>query len=418
MLDVRLMRWVDAQLGNVLCNGLALRARVFKRSSTPPPAVPKKIAVMKFFGMGSIVVASPALSALREAYPNAEIHLVTFQSNRELVELLTLTDRNWFVDTTDARRFLQSTLEVAWGLRRAGIELVLDLEFFAKFPLVLSELAGIPHKAGFYLTQENWRRVLLDCRGAYNHYFHTKDIFLSLVYLLQTGDIYYLHFDAFRARHRYPARDGGDHARAHVAGLLSARGILTTDPLYVLNPNTSPELAPEVRKWPEERYAELARKLVEREPRAACIVIGSRGEKAYVDRIVRAGESPRIHSFAGETNLRQLLALFERATLVISNDSGPMHLACLVDAPILGLFFADSPTLFAPLSGKADFIAPSLYCIPLFSVYNGKDVVAGHPMETIRNAAARTVSVDEVLERAVRLIETERASQRRVLFTN
>jgi len=63
--------------------------------------------------------------------------------------------------------------------------------------------------------------------------------------------------------------------------------------------------------------------------------------------------------------------------LVVSNDSGPMHLACLVDAPIIGLFFADSPTLFAPLGSRVRSVAPPLYSIPLFSVYNGKDVAVG-----------------------------------------
>ena len=48
---------------------------------------------------------------------------------------------------------------------------------------VLGSLAGIPQKAGFYLTLENWRRELLDFPGLYNSYFHTSDIFLSLVYL-------------------------------------------------------------------------------------------------------------------------------------------------------------------------------------------------------------------------------------------
>src|SRR5262249_31904985 len=143
----------------------------------------KKIAVMKFFGMGSIIVASRSLAALRDTYPDAEIHFVTFKSNQGILDIIQMTDANHFVDPSTPQAFLKSTLAVAAALRKAQCDLVLDLEFFAKFPLVLSSIAGIPQKAGFYLTSESWRRELLDISGFYNSYFHTSDIFLSLVYL-------------------------------------------------------------------------------------------------------------------------------------------------------------------------------------------------------------------------------------------
>jgi len=81
----------------------------------------------------------------------------------------------------------------------------------------------------------------------------------------------------------------------------------------------------------------------------------------------------------------------------VSNDSGPMHLACLVDAPTVGLFFADTPTLFAPVGSRVRSVAPPLYSIPLFTVYNGKDASFGRPSAEVTNAAACTVSLDDVL---------------------
>ena len=75
-----------------------------------------------------------------------------------------------------------------------------------------------------------------------------------------------------------------------------------------------------------------------------------------------------------------------------------MHLACLVDAPIVGLFFADSPVLFAPLGSRVRSVAPELYSIPLFTVYNGKDVAVGRPSLEIGNAAACTVSLERVMQ--------------------
>ena len=403
MFDVKLMRWIDSQVGNLACSGFALSKRLFERSR-PAPESYRKIAVMKFFGLGSIVVSTPSVAALRDAYPNAEIHYITFQSNKALLELLNIADKHWFIDVSSPMALARTMMSVASGLRREKIDLVIDLEFFAKFPMTLAGLAGIPHKAGFYLTPEAWRQTLLDTAGSYNHYFHTKDIFLSLIYLLRTGDIYYLDFESFRVKYTYPHIEPTTAAREELDRLLREHDAEDPKQLIVINPNTSPDLAPEVRKWPEERYAELATRLLEEYPGSVVAFVGAKSERSYVEGISARVNNPRAFSLAGKTGLQELLALFAQASLVVSNDSGPMHLACLVDAPILGLFFADTPTIFGPLASRVETITPELYSIPLFTVYNGKDVVAGKPVGGITNRAAQTVTVARVLGKARELL--------------
>ena len=403
MFDVRLMRWIDNQVGNVACSAFAIAKKVgapFRKDTTDY----KKIVVTKFFGMGSIIVASPALAALRDAYPGAEIHFVSFASNKDILEILGLTDKNWYVDNSTPSAFASSTLALARDLRAEKFDLMIDLEFFAKFPLVLAGLAGVTKKAGFYLTQEPWRRTLLDVSGSYNHYFHTKDIFLSLVYLIATGDLFYLDFEKFRQRYAYPAIQPEATDKAKVDEVLAKAG-LAGKPVIVINANTSADLAPEVRKWPVDRYADLTHRLLYENPDACVVFIGAKSERPYVDTIVRAIDDVRAVNIAGDVSLRQLLALFARCELFITNDSGPMHLACLVDAPIVGLFFADTPTVYGPIASRTATISPDLYSIPLFTVYNGKDVVAGRPVDTIDNTAARSVTVDRVLAECRNLME-------------
>jgi ADP-heptose:LPS heptosyltransferase len=398
VMDVKVMRRIDGLVGNLVCSILATVKQVATPFARPRGPI-KKVAVMKFFGMGSIVVASPSLAALRDLYPGAELHFVTFKSNRELLSILGVADVVHTVDPSSPVAFARSTLAVVRALRAADIDLALDLEFFAKFPLALSSLASIRKKAGFYLQAEGWRRTLLDTRGVYNHYFHTRDIFLSLVYLLATDDPYFLGFREYAARYRYPRFTASQLERAGLRKKLGAR-LPAGDELIVINPNTSPDLAPEARKWPEARYAELADRLLRERPRARVAFIGAPAEKSYVERVA-AQVAPelraRAYSLAGELTLRELLVLLAEATLVVSNDSGPMHLACLCDAPTVGLFFADSPTLFAPIGTHARAVAPALYSIPLFTVYNGKDASFGRPSAEVTNAAACTVSIHEVL---------------------
>lgn len=390
------MRRLDRVLGDAACSVLATAHRLRKPFVTARPI--RKIVVMKFFGMGSIIVASRSLAALRDRFPGAEIHFVTFKSNKAILDILGMTDRNHYVDPSTPQAFTKTTFEVAYELRRAKCDLVLDLEFFAKFPLVLGSLAGIPQKAGFYLTSESWRRELLDVTGFYNSYFHTSDIFLSLAYLCATNDYYYTGFNEFAAKYKYPRIEIGDVERAALRGKLAAHGIRPHEPLFVINPNTSPDLAPEARKWPKERYAQVADELVASMPGARACFVGAPNELEYVRSVADHCKTPRRHVLAGELSLRELLVLLAEAKLFVTNDSGPMHLGCLVDAPIVGLFFADSPTLFAPIGSRVRAIAPELYSIPLFSVYNGKDVAVGKPSSEIGNAAACTVPVETVMK--------------------
>ena len=270
--------------------------------------------------------------------------------------------------------------------------------------LVLGSLSGIQQKAGFYLTSESWRKELLDITGFYNSYFHTSDIFLSLVYLASTGDYYYTGFKEFSAKFAYPKIEISEIERAALRNKLSGLGIRATDPLFVINANTSPDLAPEARKWPKERYAALADELVAHTPNARVLFIGAPNERPYVESVAELCKTPRAHVIAGDISIRELLVLFAETKLFVSNDSGPMHLACLVDAPIIGLFFADTPTLFAPIGSRVRSVAPDLYSIPLFSVYNGKDVAVGKPSNEVGNAAACTVPLETVMKDARELL--------------
>jgi ADP-heptose:LPS heptosyltransferase len=402
-MDVELMRRLDKVLGDAACSVLAT-AHQLKKPFAEPNRPIKSIAVMKFFGMGSLVVASRSLAALRDCYPDAKLHFVTFASNRAVLEILNLTDQNHYVDPSTPQSFVRSTLKVARDLRAAKCDLALDFEFFAKFPLVLASLAGIPRKAGFYLTAESWRMKLLDITGFYNGYFHTSEIFLSLVYAAATGDQYYLHFKEFAAKYQYPKVAISELERAALRAKLAGLGIRGNDPLFVINANTSPDLAPEARKWPKERYAQLADELVAHTPTARVLWIGAPNEREYVDSVASLCKTPRRHVVAGDLSLRELVVLFAESRLVISNDSGPMHLACLVDAPVIGLFFADSPVLFAPLGSRVRSVAPDLYSIPLFSVYNGKDVAVGRPSREVSNTAACSVGLEVVMREARELL--------------
>lgn len=159
---------------------------------------------------------------------------------------------------------------------------------------------------------------------------------------------------------------------------LTARGITT--PFVALAPGA----AWATKRWPG--FADLASRLP-----GPLVVIGSATERDLAEGI--AARAPgRVHSAAGETSLRQALALIGEAAVLVANDSAPMHLAAATDTPVVALFGPTSPDLgFAP-RGPRDRIlgVPGLRCRPC-SPHGPRRCPLGH------HRCLRSLPVDEVL---------------------
>jgi len=297
---------------------------------------------VKFFGMGSIVVASRTPRSAARRVPRAELHFVTFASNRAILSEPSSNrddDHNHYVDPSTPQAFLRTTMAVAAELRARIATWCSNLEFFAKFPLVLGSLAGDPAEGGFYLTSENWRRELLDISGFYNAYFHTSDIFLSLVYLCATGDYYYLNFQEWAQRYRYPRIEPSELERMQLRSNKS-RATHRQGDAIVINPN-SLDLAPERPSGPRSAYASSPTSGRAGPRRPGC-ASSARERRPYVHSIAELCKTPRRHVLAGEISLRRA-AWFcspRRGSWCVQRTRGRLHLACLASMrQIVGLFF-------------------------------------------------------------------------------
>lgn len=101
------------------------------------------------------------------------------------------------------------------------------------------------------------------------------------------------------------------------------------------------------RLWPAERFAAVADAIVRRHQMDICI-IGTPAEKALLDRVYES-MTERNSAFFLTLNLEQLVALFERAALIFSNESGPTHLAAATDLPIVTIFGPTQEAVWRPL---------------------------------------------------------------------
>lgn len=104
------------------------------------------------------------------------------------------------------------------------------------------------------------------------------------------------------------------------------------------------------KAWPAERWVALVREVLARGPRVHVILCGVPAERSVLRAIAGAADSDRVLEASGELPLRRLLALLERASGMISVDTGPAHAAAAMGCPLIVLYGAQSPARWLPRS--------------------------------------------------------------------
>lgn len=337
-------------------------ARWLRRRSKPAP--PKRVLAVKFWGLGSLQLLTPSFRALRRRHPQADLVLLTLESNREFAEGLGLFDRVECVDlgATRWRHLIWALMASAHGIRRQAFDVVYDFEFFTRFSAVVSLLSGAPRTFGFSapgITRGGFHTDLVPFRRSW----HVARNFRALAGGENGADVQPSDLKPYCVR--------PDH-RLEATLALIENDISGPGPLVILNPNAG-ELSLE-RRWPAERYAELARRLVV-EDGARVIVVGSAREREHV-RHVRAliGLLPkgRCIDLSGRLSFGGLVALLRQAEVFITNDSGPMHVAAAQGVPTIGLFGPETPQLYRPIGHRARFLYAPTLCSPCINVHNNK----------------------------------------------
>ena len=358
-LPIQTLQRADRALGAVAFRLLGPLRHLRRRAGE---GAPERVLLVKFWGLGSLQLLTPAVAALRRRHPGATIELLTLRGNEAFARglgvfdgVLTLdVDAGWAGVT---RRIAGLLRELR--ARRYGV--VYDFEFFTYFSGLVSLASGAPRSVGFSSIHVSRGGLHTDW-VPFRRSWHVARNFRSLA----GGEDG--HPVAWEETTPYPVDAG---ARAEAAALLLEEGA-TSGPLVVLNPNAG-ELSLE-RRWPPERFAELARTLV-LEDGARVALIGAPGERGRTREVAaRAGELPpgALSNLAGRLSLATLCALFEEADCVVTNDSGPMHVAAALGAPTLGLFGPETPQLYRPLGPRARWLWSPPSCSPCLNVHENK----------------------------------------------
>src|SRR5438128_1513450 len=161
-------------------------------------------------------------------------------------------------------------------------------------------------------------------------------------------------------------------------------------PLILLNPNAS-DLLP-LRRWPPLRYVQLARRLLERYSDLFIGFTGAPAEAAPNNRLADEVGSDRVIRLAGKTTLRQVLVLYTRSEILVSNDRGTAHFASMTPIRVVTFFGPETPALFAARSPNATALWAGIACSPCVNAYNNRQSVCRN------NLCMQAITVNDVFK--------------------
>lgn len=279
----------------------------------------KNILAIRNDRFGEFLLNIPALRALKEIYKDARLIVITAPYVADLAKNIPFIDE---VIDWERGSSLSAKLRLIRSLRRKHIDIAVILNPSKEFNII-TYLAGIPVRAGY---DRKWG-FLLTRRIKDEKYLgkrHEVEYNLELAGLIGA-----------RTQDQNLWLDIG----ADIAGPLPENfNINTSGSLIALHPWTSDP----VKQWPKANFKELAR-LLALEPGIKVVIVGGEEEARRDKGLFDCPSAVNIINLAGKTSLTQLAALLKRCKLLVSCDSGPVHLACCVGTPVIALFRNDIP---------------------------------------------------------------------------
>lgn len=376
---------IENLLGSIVCAALSLPAFFLKNNKTPDRLKIKKILVIKFFGIGSLILAIPFFKAVRKHFPNAEIHLLTLQANRPLMDMVPDVDHVHYINLGDnvfsaIMAFSKGLLATAYG----RYDVLIDMEFYTRASSIVTFFSLAPVRIGYH-SRGVYRGHLHSHHVPFNVYRHVIRNFLGL---LEPFGL------AVPARAPVP--------KLVIPGAAFAEAERTY-PGYkgkkylIVNINAG-ELAYE-RRWFPENFAELTTKLC-KDYQLEAIFVGGNSERDYVEDVVREVSKNAITAcnFAGTLSLQGLAALCKESTLMLSNDSGPLHVGAAAGAKIVGFFGPETPVLYGPAGSGHLVLYDDISCSPCITAEQGKQLACWHQLPFCQS----NITVDLAYRRIVK----------------
>lgn len=341
-------------------------------------------------GIGDLVMATPALRVLRDTFPKARIHFLGGSKTIEVFQNFPYIDKIIIFDTVKIKnsffRGIFKTFRQIWFLRNQRYDALFvlqpQLSFLAAVRMGLFILClGIPERfgrntdgRGFFLTKS--------IKEISSSNKHEVERMLEIIRLSGVvGKTY------------NPAICILQSDQDTVSKLLNYNGVSKLDFLIAF----APGFGKLTRSWYPERWSQLGDRLIDRY-NAKILLIGGVKEIELATQISGLMKKSTIIT-AGKTTISQTASLLQRCQLVVSNDSGPMHLAAAVGAKIVALFGPGDYNRIHPYGNPNKFVivTKKVDCAPCYKT-KCKD-----------HRCMKNITVDDVFQAAEKLISIQKS---------
>ena len=388
-MDLNLIRWIDKVFGPIVAWLLFIAGLLVGRSrklrAPHQSETTKKILIIKFFGGGSILLASPIIYQLKEANPNASISIITLSENKEICSLLTPIDNIYCLDLKNPFLFLLRYLRLIREIKNKHYDAIVDLEFITNFSALTTLLISTISKSCIaigFSSPSRWRNKVYSIAIPFDHSRHITGIFRKLFSPL-INKSFNVDFKAVK----------GDLLSATefspiTTTLLEADSEINK--IVCVNINTGKLCL--LRRWPQENYVELILGLHHRFG-VKTVLVGGKEDISYVDEfITKLPDNINISNFCGKLSIKELIGLFSKSRLLITNDSGPLHIASIVGLSTVSFFGPETPCLYGPLGSGHHVFYEDMFCSPCINIYNSKS------SDCRNNICLTSISPETVME--------------------
>ena len=312
------------------------------------------ILIVKLSAIGDVIHTLPALSAVRKHYPDAHITWVVEEASADLImdhpylDQVIISHRKQWIDYLKHGKIGRTIHEIRSfmrDLRSRPYDLVIDFHGLFKSAVVVSLSSG-KRKLGYDSMQE-LSGLFLNEKIPEDMNKHAVDRYLDF--------LRYLNADVSEPDFMIPVREDN---KVHVDELLRANAIEKKDQFIAV----SPTALWKTKLWQDEKFARLCDRIRE-ELNIRVVLTGNNREDLV--RIQSMMKTPAVN-LGAETTLRDLAYLFQLSSLLITTDSGPMHIAAAVGTPVIALFGPTDPSRTGPYGKGHTVIRKDLPCSPCF----------------------------------------------------
>ena len=377
-------------IDRMLALGAAV-ARPFRHRRAP--VAPRRILLLRLERIGDLLMVLPAIADVQALAPDAQIDLVVGSWNADLarsidpVRRVQALDAAWLAREGPLARegqglSLLSLMRAARHWRSVQYDLAINFEPDVRSNLLLAA-SGAAWTAGY---RSGGGGALLDVALDYETGAHTTDNARRLVSTI---------FGRTPPRRDAPAFIVPSEAHDNASRLLAgAQGPL-------IGVHVSGGRA--IKQWPPERFADVAHRLVETLG-ATIVLTGSGDDRSLVESVTRALPAEHVIDVAGHLDLLTLAAVLERLDLLITGDTGPMHLAVGVSTPVVAVFGPSDPARYAPRGPSDRVVRVDLPCSPCNRIRLPPARCVGHTPDCLAS-----ISADRVFTAALSVLdESER----------